>query len=47
MALYPEELLMPEFEKQFANITYYTDKQTVHDAIAKAIHVNTHKWKMK
>ena len=45
MALYPEELLMPEFEKQFANITYYTDKQTVHDAIAKAIHVNTHKWK--
>ena len=44
MALYPEELLMPEFEKQFANITYYTDRQTVHDAIANSIHVNTHKW---
>ena len=45
MALYPEELLMPEFEKQFANITYYTDRQIVHDAIANSIHVNTHKWK--
>lgn len=45
MSLFPEELLMPEFEKQFNDITYYTDKQMVHDAIAKAIHVNTNKWK--
>lgn len=45
MSLYPEDLLIEEFEKHFKEITYYTDKQFVHDAIEKAIRVNANKWK--
>lgn len=44
MSLFPESMLMPEFEKQFKAIPYYSDKQQVHDAIAHAISVNTKKW---
>ena len=44
MSLFPESMLMPEFEKQFKAISYYSDKRQVHDAIAHAISVNTKKW---
>lgn len=45
LALYPEELLIPEFEKQFEEITYYSNKDLVHHAIENAIRVNANKWK--
>lgn len=44
MSLFPQETLMPEFEKQFSAITYYNNKHFVHDAIANAIKINTKKW---
>lgn len=44
LALFPEDALMAEFEKQFAQTTCYTDKKKVHDLIARAIHINARKW---
>jgi len=44
LALFPEDVLINEFEKQFSKITYYSDKQKVHDQIAKAIKLNANKW---